>query len=69
MSGAELKDDTADVTVTFESEVMMAGYDPQGTLIEGDPTTPRKVTEIWTFARDVHSSDPNWHLIATASGD
>jgi predicted lipid-binding transport protein (Tim44 family) len=46
----------------------MAGYDPQGTLIEGDAQTPRKVTEIWTFARDTHSTDPNWSLVATASG-
>ena len=68
ITGAEMKDRMADVTVTFESEVMMAGYDPAGAVIEGDPTTPRKVTEIWTCARDTHSSDPNWHLISTASG-
>jgi predicted lipid-binding transport protein (Tim44 family) len=68
ITGAEMKGRMADVTVTFESEVMMAGYDPQGALIEGDATTPRKATEIWTFARDTHSNDPNWHLIATASG-
>jgi predicted lipid-binding transport protein (Tim44 family) len=68
ITGAEMKGSMADVTVTFESEVMMAGYDPQGALIEGDPATPRNVTEIWTFARDTHSNDPNWSLIATASG-
>jgi predicted lipid-binding transport protein (Tim44 family) len=68
ITGAEMKGRMADVTVTFESDVMMAGYDPQGTLIEGDAQTPRKVTEIWTFARDTHSTDPNWSLVATASG-
>ncbi len=68
ITGAEMKGRMADVTVTFESEVMMAGYDPNGVLIEGDPKTPRQVTEIWTFARDTHSSDPNWMLVATASG-
>jgi len=41
---------------------MMAGYDPAGALIEGDPKTPRQVTEIWTFARDIQSNDPNWLL-------
>jgi predicted lipid-binding transport protein (Tim44 family) len=68
VSGAELKGNTAEVTVTFESEVMMAGYDPSGTLVEGDAKTPHSVTDIWTFAREVTSRDPNWMLVATASG-
>jgi predicted lipid-binding transport protein (Tim44 family) len=68
LTGAEVKGDTAELTVTFESEVMMAGYDPAGTLVEGDAKTPHSVTDIWTFARDLSSRDPNWMLVATASG-
>ena len=68
VSAAELKGRTAEVTVTFESEVMMAGYDPSGALVEGDAQTPHQVTDIWTFARDTSSRDPNWALVATASG-
>jgi predicted lipid-binding transport protein (Tim44 family) len=68
VSGAELKGNTAEVTVTFESEVMMAGYDPSGTLVEGDAKAPHNVIDIWTFARDTSSRDPNWTLVATASG-
>ena len=68
ISGAEMKGRTAEVTVTFESEVMMAGYDPSGALVEGDAKTPHSVTDIWTFARDTSSRDPNWALVATASG-
>ena len=68
VSGAEMKGRTAEVTVTFESEVMMAGYDPAGALVEGDAKTPHNVTDIWTFARDTGSRDPNWALVATASG-
>ncbi len=68
ISGAEMKGRTAEVTVTFESEVMMAGYDPSGALVEGDAKTPHNVTDIWTFARDTGSRDPNWALVATASG-
>jgi predicted lipid-binding transport protein (Tim44 family) len=64
---AEMKGQTAEVTVIFESEIMLAGYDPSGNLIEGDAKTPHQVTEIWTFARDTRSSDPNWTLISTAS--
>jgi predicted lipid-binding transport protein (Tim44 family) len=68
ITAAELKGRTAEVTVTFQSEVMLAGYDPSGALIEGDAKTPHDVTDVWTFARDTNSSDPNWTLIATESG-
>jgi predicted lipid-binding transport protein (Tim44 family) len=67
LTGAEMKGQTAEITVTFESEIMLAGYDPSGALIEGDAKTPHRVTEVWTFARDTRSSDPNWTLISTAS--
>jgi len=67
LTGAEMKGRTAEIAVTFESEVMMAGYDPSGALIEGDPATPHRVTEVWTFARDTRANDPNWMLIATTS--
>jgi predicted lipid-binding transport protein (Tim44 family) len=26
------------------------------------------VTDVWTFARDVTSRDPNWKLVATETG-
>ena len=67
ITAAEVKGQTAEITVTFASEIMLAGYDPVGALIEGDAKTPHQVTEEWTFARDMRSSDPNWTLISTAS--
>jgi len=67
ITGAEMKGQAAEVTVNFESEIMLAGYDPAGALIEGDAKTPHHVSEVWTFARDTRSSDPNWTLISTAS--
>jgi predicted lipid-binding transport protein (Tim44 family) len=67
VTGAEMKGQTAEVTVNFDSEIMLAGYDPAGALIEGDAKTPHDVSEVWTFARDTRSGDPNWTLISTAS--
>jgi predicted lipid-binding transport protein (Tim44 family) len=26
------------------------------------------VTDVWTFARDISSRDPNWKLVATEAG-
>jgi len=67
ITAAELKGQMAEVTATFESEIMLAGYDPSGALIEGDAKTPHQVSEVWTFARDTRANDPNWMLISTAS--
>jgi predicted lipid-binding transport protein (Tim44 family) len=68
ITGAELKNRSAEITVTFESQFMLAGYDAEGKLIEGDARTPHVVTDIWTFARETVSANPNWTLVATASG-
>jgi predicted lipid-binding transport protein (Tim44 family) len=68
ITGAEVKHQTAEITVTFESQFMLAGYDADGKLIEGDAKTPHVVTDIWTFARETVSNNPNWTLVATASG-
>jgi len=67
LTNADVKGQTAEVTVTFNSEVMLAGYDPAGALIEGDAKTPHDIEEVWTFGRDTRSGDPNWTLISTAS--
>jgi predicted lipid-binding transport protein (Tim44 family) len=68
ITGAGIKDRMAEITITFESEFILAGYDAEGKLVEGDPKVPHSVTDIWTFARDLRSRDPNWTLVATASG-
>src|SRR5438046_218426 len=39
-----------------------------GSVVDGDPNHPIEKTDFWIFARDTGSSDPNWVLVATASG-
>jgi predicted lipid-binding transport protein (Tim44 family) len=34
-------------------------------VIDGDPETVVEVKDVWTFARDTRSRDPNWKLVAT----
>ena len=67
ITAAELKGSVAEITVAFDSQVMLAGYDPSGALIEGDAKTPHDIVELWTFARDTRSSNPNWTLVSTAA--
>jgi len=57
----------AEITVKFVSELISATRDAAGAVIEGAAGAVREVTDVWTFARDVRSSDPNWKLVATAS--
>ena len=64
---ASLKNGTAQVTVRFVSKLVSATHDKDGTVIDGDPVHVGDVTDIWTFARDVSSRDPNWKLVATES--
>jgi predicted lipid-binding transport protein (Tim44 family) len=58
----------AEVTVKFVSEIVSYTKNADGVVIEGDPTTQRKVTDVWTFARDTSSTDPNWLLVTTDEG-
>lgn len=57
----------AEVTVKFVSSMISATKDSEGRVIAGDPNEVNTLTEIWTFARDTRSRDPNWELIATRS--
>jgi predicted lipid-binding transport protein (Tim44 family) len=62
---AELKGSQAQLTVKFVSQLISATRDRSGAVVAGDPQKIKDVTDIWTFARDVGSRDPNWRLIAT----
>ena len=66
---AELKNGIAQVTVKFVSELISATHDRGGTVIAGDSKRIKEVTDIWTFAREIASRDPNWRLIATQAAN
>jgi predicted lipid-binding transport protein (Tim44 family) len=66
---ADLKAEVAQLTVKFVSELISATRDRAGVVINGDPKRIREVTDIWTFARDAASRDPNWKLIATQAAN
>jgi predicted lipid-binding transport protein (Tim44 family) len=64
---AELRQKTAFVTIKFVSEQVNVTRDTEGRIVDGDPNHVAKVTDIWTFARNTRSRDPNWALVATRS--
>jgi predicted lipid-binding transport protein (Tim44 family) len=62
---ASLERNEANVTIRFLSQLITAVRDSNGDVVSGDPQKVQEVTDIWTFARDVTSPNPNWFLIAT----
>ena len=67
MTDADLEGSTAKVTIRFVSEQVNATKASDGKVVDGDDHKVVTITDIWTFARDVRSSDPNWMLVETRS--
>ncbi|MGE0211695.1 MAG: Tim44/TimA family putative adaptor protein [Parvibaculaceae bacterium] len=63
--GAALDGRRASVTVKFRSQTIRATRDAKGEVIDGDPLHVDAMTDVWTFERDIRSSDPNWSLADT----
>lgn len=66
---SEMKGTEAHVTLRVVSELISATRDSAGEVIDGDPETVAEVKDVWTFARDTRSRDPNWKLVATEAED
>jgi predicted lipid-binding transport protein (Tim44 family) len=66
---SEVKNRAAYVTVKFVSQLISVTRDADGEIVEGDPKKIREVTDIWTFAREVASKNPNWKLVATEAAN
>ena len=68
ITDAELRAKIAQVTLRFVSQLVSVTRDRNGTVIDGNPDKVTDVTDVWTFARDLSSRDPNWKLVATEAG-
>ncbi len=66
---AEMKGSEAHVTLRIVSELISATRNSAGEVVDGDPETVAEVKDVWTFARDTRSRDPNWKLVATEAED
>ncbi|HVX92172.1 MAG TPA: Tim44/TimA family putative adaptor protein [Xanthobacteraceae bacterium] len=68
ITAAELRGRTAQITMRFVSQLVSATRNREGNVIDGSADRVTEVTDVWTFARDVSSRDPNWKLVATEAG-
>jgi predicted lipid-binding transport protein (Tim44 family) len=68
ITNAELRGKIAQLTLRFVSQLVSATRNRNGNVIDGSPDAVTNVTDVWTFAREVTSRDPNWNLVATEGG-
>ena len=68
LTHAEVKGLVVMMTVRFVSKIISSTKDRAGTVVDGNPELMTDVIDIWTFAREAKSRDPNWKLVATQSG-
>ena len=68
LQSAEALGKTAQITAQLVSQLVSVTRDRSGTVIDGNPDAVTDVTDVWTFARDIGSRDPNWKLVATEAG-
>ncbi|MGH6848066.1 MAG: Tim44/TimA family putative adaptor protein [Methylocella sp.] len=66
---ARLNRRTAEIKIHFTSEMITATRDQSGTVIDGSPDKVVQIDDVWTFARDTGSRDPNWKLAATETAE
>lgn len=59
------KNDLARITVKFISEQVNLLKNKNGEIIEGDDKYIQNITDIWTFERNITSTNPNWLLTST----
>jgi predicted lipid-binding transport protein (Tim44 family) len=68
ITAAEVRGKTVQLTVRFVSQLVAVTRDKTGKAIDGNPDKVTDITDVWTFARDTTSRDPNWKLVATEAG-
>jgi predicted lipid-binding transport protein (Tim44 family) len=65
ITAAEVRGRNVQATVRFQSKLISVTRNKNGNVIDGNAEKVTDVTDVWTFARDVSSRDPNWKLVAT----
>lgn len=62
---AQLERQVAILSVRFEADIAAVTRNADGEVVAGSLSDAVQTRDVWTFRRDVGSSDPNWLLIET----
>jgi predicted lipid-binding transport protein (Tim44 family) len=66
IENVDKKDSLYTVKTRFVSEIISCIKDANNKVIEGSPEEIQTVNDVWSFARDLNSDDPTWHLTEIA---
>lgn len=62
---AEMEGRIARITIRFDADIAALEKDKDGNVIGGSMTDAVETHDVWTFARDTRSADPDWRLVET----
>ena len=65
ISDATVDGRQARITVRFDADIAAVTRDADGNLVAGSMSDAVETHDVWTFARTLKSSDPNWKLADT----
>ena len=68
ISAASFEAPVARITVRLRSDIAAVTRNAEGTMIAGSLNDAVEAIDIWTFSRNVGSSDPDWLLDETDEG-
>jgi predicted lipid-binding transport protein (Tim44 family) len=55
----------ARITIRFDADIAAVTHDAEGNVIAGSMSDAVQTHDVWTFARQLRSDDPNWKLAET----
>ena len=65
---AQVRGITAQIVVRFHTQLITITRARDGTPVGEATDKVSELVDVWTFARDVTSRNPNWKLVATETG-
>lgn len=65
ISDASVEGRIARITVRFDADIAAVTRDQDGNVVAGSLTDAVETHDVWTFARNLRSDDPNWKLVET----
>jgi predicted lipid-binding transport protein (Tim44 family) len=68
IAGAEYAAPLARITLRFRSDIAAVTRNAEGQVVAGSLNDAVEAVDVWTFKRDVTSSDPDWLLDETDEG-
>lgn len=65
IADASVENKVARIAVRFDADIAAVTRDRDGNLVSGSLSDAVETHDIWTFSRNLRSSDPNWKLAET----